>query len=185
MDHREAAQALQYERCVGIVRTAIALGSNLGDRLANLRAARNAVVDLPGVGPPILSSAIYETGPVSCEPGAGKFLNAVIEIDYAGAPLALLKELRKIEEALGRPPDHPRYVSRKIDIDILYIGNTKIDTKELQIPHPRIHERRFVLQPLADIRHDSILPGHVKTVRDLLAQVADSGKVVRTEWKLE
>ena len=167
------------------MRTAVALGSNLGDRLANLRVARNAIVDLPGIGPPILSSTIYETDAVACEPGAGKFLNAVIEFDYSGEPLALLKKLREIENALGRPADHPRYVSRKIDIDILYIGDMKFDTKELQLPHPRMHERRFVLQPLADIRPDAHLPGHTKTVCDLLAQVADSGKVIRTEWKLE
>ena len=112
-------------------------------------------------------------------------MNAVIEFDYSGEPLAFLKELREIENALGRPLNHPRYVSRKIDIDILYSGDTKIDSKELQLPHPRMHERRFVLQPLADISPDSILPGHTKTVRDLLAQAADSGKVVRTKWELE
>ena len=167
------------------MRTAVALGSNLGDRLANLRAARKAIVDLPGVGPPILSSAIYETDAVACEPGAGKFLNAVIEFDYSGEPLELLKKLREIENTLGRPLDHPRYVSRKIDIDILFFGDRKIDSEELHLPHPRMHERRFVLQPLEDIRPDSILPGHTKTVRELLAQIADLDKVVRTEWKLE
>src|SRR5438132_9455593 len=122
------------------MRTAVALGSNLGDRLANLRAAREAIVNLPGVGQPILSSAIYETDAVACEPDAGKFLNAVIEFDYSGEPLALLKKLREIENALGRPADHPRYVSRKIDIDILYVGDRKIDSEELHLPHPRMHE---------------------------------------------
>lgn len=166
------------------MRTAIALGSNLGDRLANLRAARTAIVDLPGVKPPIVFSAIYETDAVACEPGAGKFLNAAIEFDYDGEALALLKQLREIEKGLGRPLNHPRYTSRKIDIDILYFGDAKVDTKELQLPHPRIHERRFVLQPLADVRPDFILPGHTKTVRELLAQVADSGDVVRfsSDW---
>src|SRR6266704_3048086 len=99
------------------MRTAVALGSNLGDRLANLHAARNAIVDLvrqrtdspwqARVQPPILASAIYETDPVGCEPGAGKFLNAVLEFDYEGDPLELLKSLREIEETLGRPPNHP------------------------------------------------------------------------------
>ncbi len=68
------------------MRTAVALGSNLGDRLDNLRAARKAILDLADVQPPILSSAIYETDPVGCEPGAGKFLNAVVEFDYDGDP---------------------------------------------------------------------------------------------------
>jgi 2-amino-4-hydroxy-6-hydroxymethyldihydropteridine diphosphokinase len=65
------------------MRTAVALGSNLGDRLGNLRAARKAIVDLAGVRLPVLSSAIYETDAIDCEPGAGKFLNAVLEFDYA------------------------------------------------------------------------------------------------------
>lgn len=167
------------------MRAGVALGSNLGNRLDNLRAARKAIADLAGIGPPFLSSPIYETAPVDCEPGAETFLNAVIEFDYAGDPLQLLKQLREIEKALGRPLDHTRNTSRKIDIDLLYFGDAKIDNEQLQLPHPRMHLRTFVLQPLADIRPDLILAGQTKTVRELLAQVADSGKVVRTDWKLE
>jgi 2-amino-4-hydroxy-6-hydroxymethyldihydropteridine diphosphokinase len=161
------------------MRTAVALGSNLGDRLANLRGARKAIADLPGVKPPILSSAIYETDPVGCEPGAGKFLNAVLEFGYEGYPLELLKNLREIEEMLGRPPHHARNVSRKIDIDLLYCGDTRMDSEELQLPHPRMHSRKFVLQPLAEIQGDFVLPGQTKTVRELLAQIDESGKVIR------
>ncbi|PYJ25209.1 MAG: hypothetical protein DME91_05120 [Verrucomicrobia bacterium] len=95
-----------------MMRTAVALGSNLGDRLANSRSARKAILDLPNVKPPILSSAIYETDPVGCEPEAGKFLNAVLEFDYEGDPLDLLKNLKEIESALARPPNHPRNISR-------------------------------------------------------------------------
>jgi len=166
------------------MRVAVALGSNLGDRLDNLRAARKQIVDLTDVGPPILSSAIYETDPVDCEPGAQKFLNAVVEFDYEGDPVNLWKQLVAIEVGLGRPPDHPRNVSRKIDIDLLYFGDTKIEWKKLQLPHPRMHLRKFVLQPLADIRPDLVLPNQRKTVRDLLAELEDSGKVVRLtdEW---
>ena len=163
-----------------MMRTAVALGSNLGDRLANLRSARKAILDLPNVKPPILSSAIYETDPVGCEPEAGKFLNAVLEFDYEGDPLDLLKNLKEIESALGRPPNHPRNISRKIDIDLLYCGDTATDAEELQLPHPRMHLRKFVLQPLADIRPDLVLPGQTKTVRELLAQIGDSGKVVHS-----
>jgi 2-amino-4-hydroxy-6-hydroxymethyldihydropteridine diphosphokinase len=161
------------------LRTAVALGSNLGDRLSNLHAARKVIVDLSGVISPMLSSAIYETDPVGCEPGAGKFLNAVLEFDYEGDPLELLKRLREIEKTLGRAPDHPRNVSRKIDIDLLYFGDIIMDSDELQLPHPRMHLRRFVLQPLADIRPDLILPGQSKTVRELLAQLSESTKVMR------
>jgi 2-amino-4-hydroxy-6-hydroxymethyldihydropteridine diphosphokinase len=161
------------------MRTAVALGSNLGDRFANLQAARQAILDLSNVKPPVLCSAMYETDPVGCEPGAGKFLNAVLEFDYDGEPLVFLKDLREIEGALGRPQNHPRNVSRKIDIDLLYFGNTRMDSKELQLPHPRMHLRKFVLQPLADIQPDLVLPGQTKVVRELLAQVDGSGKVIR------
>ena len=96
------------------MRTAVALGSNIGDRLENLRAARKAIFDLPNVKAPIFSSAIYETEPVGCEAGAGKFLNAVIEFDYGDNPARLLEQLIQIEEALGRKRDHPQNVSRTI-----------------------------------------------------------------------
>src|SRR5436309_3321947 len=83
--------------------------------------------EVVGITPPVLFSAIYETDPVDCEPGAHKFLNAIVEFDYEGDPLSLRKQLAAIEIALGRPPDHRRYVSRKIDIDLLYCGDIKID----------------------------------------------------------
>ena len=161
------------------MRTGVALGSNLGDRMENLRAARKEIVDLADVAPPILSSAIYETDPMGCEPGAGNFLNAVLEFDYDGDPAELLAELRRIEESLGRGRNHLRNVSRKIDIDLLYCGNLKIDTEQLQLPHPRMHLRKFVLQPLAKIRPELVLPDQTKTVRDLLAQLGESAKVMR------
>ena len=167
------------------MRTAVALGSNLGDRLDNLRAARQQISDLADIQPPVLSSAIYETDPVDCEPGAPKFLNAVVEFGYDGDPLQLLKKMKSVEDALGRPREHARNVSRKIDIDLLYIGDTRINDRELELPHPRMYLRKFVLQPLADIRPELILPRQAKTVRELLAQVNDSCNVVRLtdDWK--
>jgi 2-amino-4-hydroxy-6-hydroxymethyldihydropteridine diphosphokinase len=161
------------------MRTAVALGSNLGNRLANLRAARQAIVDLPNVAAPVRASAVYETEPVGCEPGAGKFLNAVLEFDYEGEPTALLEELQAIEESAGRERDHARNVSRTIDIDLLYCGERKIDNEQLALPHPRMHLRKFVLQPLADIRPELVLPNQRQSVRELLAQVDDSANVVR------
>ena len=140
-------------------------------------AARQAIVQLPNVRPPLLSSPIYQTDPLGCESGAGKFLNAVVEFGYDGEPFDLLRELRRIETELGRPPEHPRNVSREIDIDLLYVGDVKIDTKELQLPHPRIHEREFVLRPLADIRPALVLPGQTRTVRELL----DDGGLAETQ----
>jgi 2-amino-4-hydroxy-6-hydroxymethyldihydropteridine diphosphokinase len=161
------------------MRTAVALGSNLGDRLENLRAARRRVVDLAGVRTPILASAIYETEPVDCEPGAAKFLNAVIEFEYEGNPADLLEQLARIEESLGRKRDHGKNISRTIDIDLLYCGDRKIDSERLQLPHPRMHVRKFVLQPLAEVHPDLVLPNQTKTVRELLAELEETGKALR------
>ena len=159
------------------MRIGVALGSNLGDRLANLRAARKAIADLTGAKGSVLESPVYETEPVGCEPGAGKFLNAVLEIEYNGDPTDLLQKLIRIEESLGRDRNHARNVSRKIDIDLLYAGELNVENEQLQLPHPRLHLRKFVLQPLADIRPELILPNQTKTVRELLAQTEDSTKV--------
>jgi 2-amino-4-hydroxy-6-hydroxymethyldihydropteridine diphosphokinase len=166
------------------MRTALALGSNLGDRLENLRAARKAIYDLANVKPPILSSAVYETEPVGCEPGAGKFLNAVVEFEYETSLARLLEQLIQIEEALGRKRNHPQNVSRTIDIDLLYCGGQRINDERLQLPHPRLHLRTFVLRPLADIRPDLILPGQKKNIGDLLAEVEQSGEALRfaNDW---
>jgi 2-amino-4-hydroxy-6-hydroxymethyldihydropteridine diphosphokinase len=160
------------------MRTAVALGSNIGDRLENLRAARKAIFDVPGANASILSSAIYETEPVGCEPGAGKFLNAVVEFEYDGDPARLLEQLIQIEEALGRKRDHRQNVSRNIDIDLLYCGDKQVNNERLQLPHPRLHLREFVLRPLVDIRPDLILPDQKKSIRELLTEVERSGEVI-------
>jgi 2-amino-4-hydroxy-6-hydroxymethyldihydropteridine diphosphokinase len=160
------------------MRTAVALGSNIGDRLGNLRAARKAIFDLANVCPGTLSSAIYETKPVGCEPGAGKFLNAAIEFEYEGNPSRLLELVNQIEVTLGRNRAHPKNISRTIDIDLLYYGDQRINDERLQLPHPRLHLREFVLRPLADIRPDLTLPGQKKTIRELLAEVERPGEVI-------
>ena len=166
------------------MRTAVALGSNDGDRLENLRAARKAILALSNVRPPFISSAVYETEPVGCEPGAGRFLNAVVEFEYNSDPAHLLEQLIRIEEALGRQRDHPHNVSRTIDIDLLYCGDERVNDEQLQLPHPRLHLRTFVLRPLADIRSDMILPGQKKIVGDLLTGVQSCGEVVRFREQL-
>ena len=161
------------------MRTAVALGSNVGDRLENLRAARKTISDLPNVNAPIFSSAVYETEPVGCEANAGKFLNSVVEFEYASDPAQLLEQLIQIEETLGRKRHHPRNVSRVIDVDLLYCGERRMNDERLQLPHPRLHLREFVLRPLADIRPDLALAGQKKATRELLAEVEQSGGVVR------
>jgi 2-amino-4-hydroxy-6-hydroxymethyldihydropteridine diphosphokinase len=166
------------------MKTAVALGSNLGDRLENLRAARRQIIELDRIRPPVVSAGIYETEPVDCEPGASKFLNTVIEFDFEGDPVLLLEQLARIEESLGRKRDDPKNVSRTVDIDLLYYGDRQIDNERLQLPHPRMHLRKFVLQPLADIRSELLLPDQRKTVRELLAKSDESGEVVRlmNDW---
>ncbi|CAN5161586.1 2-amino-4-hydroxy-6-hydroxymethyldihydropteridinediphosphokinase [soil metagenome] len=165
-------------------RAGIALGSNLGDRLGNLRAARRQLRLLSRAESPVLASAVYETEPVGCEPGAGAFLNAVVEIGVGGEPQELLRQLRRIEQELGRPPEHAKNTSRTLDLDLLYFGAEQISTGVLQLPHPRLHERRFVLQPLADIRADLVLPGQMESVGELLARLGPTPPLVRsaTEW---
>ena len=166
------------------MRAGIALGSNLGDRLANLSSARHELTNLLETRPPVLASSIYETDPVGCERGAPAFLNAVIEIRYAGDADDLLKQLRRIEAALGRPVAHARNTSRTLDLDLLYFGDVTIERAELQLPHPRMHERRFVLEPLCDIRPELVLPQQTETVAALLARLPATPPLLRihSEW---
>ena len=167
-----------------IVRTAIALGSNLGDRLAHLRTAQREILKLENVGSPLIASRIYETEPVGTGTDAGAFLNAVIEVEFDGEADALLAELQAIEAKLGRPARHPRNASRTIDLDILYIGDRVLHCEDIAIPHPRLHLRRFVLAPLADVCPRAILPGQVKCVADLLAELRDPAAVTlfASQW---
>ncbi len=139
------------------MRAGIALGSNLGDRIGNLRAARDL---LAGISKgPVLSASIYQTAPVGCPEGSPDFLNTVIEIDFEGEPLELLALTQGFQKQLGRVDSPIRNAPRVIDIDILYLGDTVFSDDTLELPHPRLTIRRFVLQPLADIRPDLILPG--------------------------
>jgi 2-amino-4-hydroxy-6-hydroxymethyldihydropteridine diphosphokinase len=166
------------------MRAAVALGSNLGDRLEHLHLARTKIVQLTKSHEPFLFSAVYETDPVDCELGAQKFLNAVMELEYEGEPQQLLRELRTIEQSLGRDPAHRRNVSRTIDLDLLYFGQHTMQETDLELPHPRLHKRRFVLAPLNDIRPDLILPGEENPIRTLLNELVDDSAVVRVadEW---
>lgn len=159
------------------MRAGIALGSNLGDRLAQLSRARARVLDLPGVSHPVLSSRVYETEPIDSAPDAGAYLNAVLEVEFDGQPITLLDALQRIETEFGRPSKRPRNAPRTLDLDILYVGNLVLSNAEVVIPHPRLHLRRFVLAPLADIRPELLLPGQQQSVAQLLAGLRDPAKV--------
>jgi len=161
------------------MQTGIALGSNLGDRLARLRAGRDFLLGLH-VGPvPAAVSAVYETDPVDCPPGSAPFLNAVAVISTALEPSRLLARLAAFERELGRPARRAHHAPRPLDLDILYAGSTVLAGPDLTLPHPRLARRRFMLQPLAELRPQLVLPGQTRTVAALLAALPDQPGVRR------
>ena len=155
-------------------RAGIALGSNIGQRLANLQAAVEHLRRIARPGDALLQAPVYQTAPVDCTAGSPDFYNTVIEIGYDGTPPDLLQHTQAIESELGRTRDTERHAPRPIDIDLLYFGNTLHATGGLCLPHPRLTRRRFVLQPLADIRPDLILPGDHLTIAAHLARLASN-----------
>ena len=151
----------------------IALGSNLGDRAENIR--RGIALLLERV-PDIhleASAPVYETDPVDCAPGTQAFLNTVIEVSAPCTPPELHAHLKAVESALGRPERRERNSPRTLDLDLLYADDVVSDDPVLILPHPRLHLRRFVLQPLADIRPGLILPGQTQPVSVLLASLPE------------
>ena len=159
------------------MKAGIALGSNLGDRAAQLAAAKRFLSSLHAGPDAAMCSALYETEPVDCEPGTATFLNAVMEIESPLEPLDLLARLREFERQQGRALDGGRNTPRQLDLDLLYAGDNHMDTPALVLPHPRMTARRFVLQPLADIRPDLVLPGQNLNVAQLLAALPASPAV--------
>ena len=153
------------------MRVGLALGSNIGDRLDYLRAARNHLFAIHEDGGPFLCSRVYETEPEDCPEGSPPFLNAAIELASSLPPLDLLVELQRIEQALGRPHEHGFHTPRTIDLDILYFDNLAFKLPDLELPHPRLAERAFVLRPLADVCPDRILPGFAIPIRQLLEKI--------------
>jgi 2-amino-4-hydroxy-6-hydroxymethyldihydropteridine diphosphokinase len=151
----------------------IALGSNVGDRAEHLRQAREQI-DAPDLRL-LRASSIYETAPRDVEDQPW-FLNQVIECETDLFPRQLLARLQKIERGMGRK----RRVAkgpREIDLDILLFGDAVVKAPGLEVPHPRMAERRFVLEPLAELVPEKRHPGTRRTMREMLAGVA--GQVVR------
>ena len=142
----------------------LSLGSNLGDRQANLR---NAIARLAGLGQVLAESSLYETEPVEFTQQPW-FLNCVVALETEKMPKQLLGAILGIEQEMGRrrqtnKPKGPRTV----DIDILLFGSSVIDTQSLTVPHPALHERRFVLEPLAEIAPEVRHPVFKRTIREL------------------
>ncbi len=131
----------------------ISLGSNLGDRLANLRSAIRLLRALRS-SPHLLSSSVYETSPVDCPPWSEDFYNAAVEIESHLSPHDLLREMQAIECAMGRSVQRSLNEPRVIDLDLLYYDNLHLGTDELVLPHPRMRKRLFVMEPLSEIRPD-------------------------------
>jgi len=151
----------------------LSLGSNVGDRAKNLQ---NAIAALADAGVEVVRvSSIYETEPVDLREQPW-FLNCVVEAQTNLPPLGLLEALRAIEARLGSKKLVPKG-PRVIDVDILLYGAETIDTPELQVPHPRMHLRRFVLTPLAEIAPQSRHPVSGLTAAEMLASTEDKSQV--------
>jgi 2-amino-4-hydroxy-6-hydroxymethyldihydropteridine diphosphokinase len=158
----------------------LALGSNLGDRQDILQGAVDAIVGLPGVRVTAVSP-VYETAPVG-GPAQPDYLNAVVLAATALSPRELLDRLHEIEAAFDRVR-LVRWGPRTLDIDIIVFAGELSDNPELTLPHPRAHERAFVLAPWHDVDPDAALPGH-GPVAELLAQ-ADRTGLRRSNLRLE
>lgn len=156
---------------------AIGLGSNLGDRLENLRRARALVAQWPEAC--LTETApVYETLPVDVPaPFADQyFLNSMLLIESAAEPAQIMAFTKAIEKCLGRNREGmPRNGPRTIDLDLIYAGDMEINLPDFQIPHPRWTERAFVVRPLADLRPDRILPGETRPVQAILQNLNDQG----------
>ncbi|HVM55496.1 MAG TPA: 2-amino-4-hydroxy-6-hydroxymethyldihydropteridine diphosphokinase [Acidimicrobiales bacterium] len=131
-----------------MTRAFLALGSNLGDRGQHLRDAVAAMPDVVAVSP------VYETGPVG-DPDQGRYLNAVVELDTERTPRQLLELCGELERAAKRVRTR-RWGPRTLDVDVLLVGDEVVDEPDLQVPHPRMWERAFVLVPLADLAPDLV-----------------------------
>jgi 2-amino-4-hydroxy-6-hydroxymethyldihydropteridine diphosphokinase len=164
-------------RQCGAILYHLGLGSNLGDRAAHIE---EAVAFLQSCGRLLKKSAVYETTPVGMA-GAPLFLNMVVALESQLAPPALLSKCKDYEVAQGRNPKDSPGANRPIDIDILLAGGMVVATPELTIPHPRLHERAFVLVPLFEIAPKLVHPVENVTVARLLARLHSNEKVVRIE----
>lgn len=162
-------------------RVFIAIGSNLGDRGANYREAIERIAELPETRL-VRQSSIYETEPVGEVKGI--FLNGVVEVETELAPEVLMRKLLAIERVMGRKrvkgrklTARTKYRPRIIDLDLLFFDKEAIDTKTLQVPHPRLHERRFVLAPMAELAPTLMHPKLNASISELLAGLKSPHRV--------
>ena len=145
----------------------IGIGANLGDRRRTIDSAIEALAAREGIDV-LRTSSLYRTESIGAD--GPDYLNAVVEVRSALEPLALVKVLQAIEAAHGRERSYPN-APRTLDLDLLLYGERKLSSSNLQVPHPRLHLRAFVLRPLAELAPELIVPGHGR-VADLLPAVA-------------
>jgi 2-amino-4-hydroxy-6-hydroxymethyldihydropteridine diphosphokinase len=151
------------------VRAYVGVGSNLGDRWANLALAARALREEPRVAL-LRASRVWDTAPLG--PPQPRYLNAVLELEAADVPpLSLLAALQRIERDAGRVRTGVRWSARTLDLDLLLFGDEVIRGPRLVVPHPGLVVRRFVLAPLAELCPDHVVPGTGRTVGQLLALV--------------
>lgn len=166
-----------------IRRVVIALGSNLGERMASLQGAVDALADTPDVWVTGVSP-VYETEPVDAPEGSGPYLNAVVLADTTLAANRLLDRALAIEDAYGRERTDEVNSPRTLDVDLIVVGDRRSDTDSLRLPHPRAHERAFVLKPWYDLEPDAVFPEH-GPIADLLGKTGVEGLTHREDLALE
>lgn len=159
----------------------IAIGSNLGDRHARLQGAVSALEDTPEVQVVAISS-VYETEPVGAPEGSEPFLNAVVLIDTTLTVHTLLDRALAIEDAFGRERGEPN-APRTLDVDVIVVGARVADDEQLVLPHPRAHERGFVLVPWLEVDPEGEIPGR-GFVADLIGDVDTSGVKRREDLEI-
>lgn len=154
----------------------LCIGGNLGEREANLEEAIE-FIDF-NFGDVLAVSSVYESEPWGMN-DVPNFLNQVVHLQSELSNEELLAEIAELEEFFGRERSSEGYVSREMDIDVLFIGDEIIATETFQVPHPRLAERRFVLEPLVELVPDFIHPTMKKSVSEILKACTDQGKVTR------
>ncbi|MBR6021281.1 MAG: 2-amino-4-hydroxy-6-hydroxymethyldihydropteridine diphosphokinase [Kiritimatiellae bacterium] len=168
------------------IEAGFSIGSNLGDRAEWLRKAREAIAAIPGVS--LRECApLYETEPVGCaeEFSEQLYLNSFLVVGTELEVHRLFAETQRIETELGRKRLFGRRnTPRTVDIDLIYYDGQTVRSGGLVVPHPRWSRRRFVLQPMCDVRPAAVLPGHDRSVREILAALPEGGQTVRLVAKI-
>ncbi|MFI5316761.1 MAG: 2-amino-4-hydroxy-6-hydroxymethyldihydropteridine diphosphokinase [Myxococcota bacterium] len=151
----------------------VGIGANLGRPAAQVR---GAIAELAKWGP-ARASSLWRSEPLGGAPGQPWYVNAVVELELAGDPLACLARLHELERSAGRPDRRERFAPRVLDLDLLLFGSAVVDEPRLVLPHPGLTRRRFVLAPLAELAPQLVPPGESRCVAELLRYLDDPLRV--------